>query len=491
MIQALKAREQMRLVAASPAAIAGACAIGLLFVVAYVLLSGTWLDEYWQLWVSGAPTGLIVQRFGPDAHPPLFNLVARGIISVTGANLIWARLVNLGLAIAALALGLRSLTSLDPPVRWRIFLLVSASAGLVGMTHLASSFRVYPWVLVMATLQGTVLLCVAERRSISAPLAICVTLISIVLQYVHAAGAIVIGMVSVAVAWRNKDRRATAIILCGVLAGALIDLATGLMQLPFWRSTYDVNWIGQSGSSPWQAIEEALGSYFVFNLAATGLIAFAIIRGKWRRLLVIQAPVPIALAVWLVMGSVQPLLVPRYIASVTGLFSVAAAVGWTDLELRNPYNGIVALLAAFQPYLYTFDAPPRPGFEEGARLSASVTHQCPSSKLYAIPAWRFRDQPNSRTARFETPVMGFGYTSVGHRFGLTPKIVTAPVAVHLQECPAIIWMEAGHGIDKVPVATVLRRAQLEIDAPFTAHFEPTENGAVLLISRSNRLGRSQ
>lgn len=491
MNQALKAREQRRLFAAWPAALPIACAIGLLLVVIYVLRSGTWLDEYWQLWVSGAPRGSIVQRFGPDAHPPLFNLVGRGIIAVTGSNLMWARLVNLGLAVAALALGLRSITSLEPALRWRIFLLVSASAGLVGMTHLASSFRVYPWVLVMASLQGTLLLCVAERRSFSAPLAICVTLVSIALQYVHAAGAIVIGMASTAVAWRNGDRRTATIILFGVVAGALLDLTTGLAQLPFWKSTYDVNWIGESGSSPWQTIGEVFGNYLLFNLAAAGLIGFAIVRGKWSRFLVMLAPLVIALLVWLVMGSVQPLLVPRYLASIAGLLSVAAAVGWTDLDLRDPYNSLAAVLIAFQPLFYGLVAPPRTGWEEGARLSASVAHQCPHSPLYAIPAWRFRDQPNSRTARFETPVMGFGYIAVGHRFGLAPQIVTEPTKVHLGDCPAIIWMEAGHGIDKIPVALVLKHAQLEIDEPFTARFEPTQNGAVLLISRSNRLGRSQ
>jgi hypothetical protein len=292
-------------------------------------------------------------------------------------------------------------------------------------------------------------------------------------------------------AWRNKDRRAAAIFLVGVAAGSLIDLATGLAQLPFWKATYDVNWIGDSGSSPWQTLGEVFGSYLFFNLAGAGLIGLAIVRGRWHRFLPILSPLPVALLVWVVMGSVQPLLVPRYLASIAGLLSVAAAVGWTDLALGNLLNSVAAILVALQPFFYDFVAPPRSGWEEGARLSAAAARQCPRSPLYAIPAWRFRDQPNSRTARFETPVMGFGYKAVGQRFGLSPQIVTGPTNVHLGDCPAIVWMEAGHGIEKVPVHVVLERAQLRVDEPFNARFEPTQNGAVLLISRSNRLGRSQ
>ena len=491
MDQALEARERRRLIQDQSRVLPIACVIGLSLVIVYVLQSGTWLDEYWQLWVSGAPKGLIIQRFGPDAHPPLFNLVARGIIAITGANVIVARLVNLALAIAAMALGLRSMTALEANLRWRIFLLVSASAGLVGMTHLASSFRVYPWVLVLAALQGCLLLCVAQRASFSTPLAICVTLASTLLQYVHAAGAIVIGMVCIALAWRNRDRRTAAIFLVSVVAGSLIDLATGLAQLPFWKATYDVNWIGDSGSSPWQTLGEVFGNYLLFNLAGAGLIAFAILRGRSRRFLAILAPLPIALLVWLAMGSVQPLLVPRYLASIAGLLSVAAAVGWTDLALGNFWNSVAAALVAFQPLFYDFVAPARTGWEEGARIAAKAASECPHSLIYAIPAWRFRDQPNSRTARFETPVMGFGYKAVGRRFGLEPQIVTEPTRIHLGDCPAIIWMEAGHGIEQVPVQVVLERAQLQVDKSFNARFEPTQNGAVLLISRSNRLGPSQ
>ena len=467
------------------------CGIGLLFVALYLLKSGTWLDDYWQLWISGSPDRLLVTRLVGDQHPPWFNLFGRINVAVTGGNIWSARAVNFAAAVTALAIALRAIPQLEAPLRWRIFLLVISSAGLIGLTDLAATFRVYPWLLVLAALQGAFLLAIADRREVSGWLVALVTTLSIALHYAHAIGAIAIAVVTISIAWRCKQYRSAAWVAAAMIVATLLDFAVAFLQLPHWANNFDVNWIAQRDVHSWGLLAELLTNYLMFNLVAGVLILIALVRGEGRRALFALAPLPLALAVWLLFDAFRPILVPRYLASICGLFSVAAAAGWTDLRLRSPANGAIAILAAFQPLFYALLSPPRAGLEEGARIAGAITRGCPQARTYAVPAWRFRDRPDSKTARFESPVMGFAYSEVGSHYGLRPQIVSAPMRLALGRCPLIIWMDTAKGIDRVPIAVVLKHAQLEVSGPYVGRFEPTENGAMLLITRLDRLGRSE
>ena len=467
------------------------CSIGLVFVVLYALRSGTWLDDYWQLWISGAPARLLAARLAGDQHPPWFNLFGRLIVAITAGNVWYARSVNLVAAVAALAIGLRAIPELEAALRWRIFLLVITSAGLIGLTDLAATFRVYPWLLVLAALQGAFLLAIAERREVRGWIAALVTTLSIALHYAHAIGAIAIAIVTIFIAWRHKQYRSGAWVAAAMILATLVDLAVAIVQLPHWSSNFDVNWIDQRDFHPLTLLGGLLTNYLMFNLVAGVLILTALVRGDAKRMLLALAPLPLALAVWLLFDAFRPILVPRYLASTCALFSVAAAVGWTDLRLRSPANAAIALLAAFQPLFYALLSPPRAGLEEGARIAGAITRGCTEARTYGIPAWRFRDRPESKTARFESPVMGFAYVEAGSRYGLRPQIVSAPTPVALTRCPLIVWMDTAKGIDRFPAAVVLRHARLEVAEPFVGRFQPTQNGAVLLITQSDRLGRSK
>jgi hypothetical protein len=113
--------------------------------------------------------------------------------------------------------------------------------------------------------------------------------------------------------------------------------------------------------------------------------------------------------------------------------------------------------------------------------------ECPDASLYAVPAGRFGNDPDSALARFETPVVGVAYATVGRKFGLEPRLVTSPTEIRQNRCPAIVWMEAAHGVDQATPQTVLRRAQLQPPAGASFRFIPTPNGALLLISSADRL----
>jgi hypothetical protein len=212
-------------------------------------------------------------------------------------------------------------------------------------------------------------------------------------------------------------------------------------------------------------------------------------RGNARPIAWLLAPLPLAFAAWLALDAAKPIIVPRYLPSVTALLAVAAAYGWYLPVLRRALDGLVALLIALQPLVFAWARPPLPGWEVGARTAAAIKRECPDSPLYAVPAGRFGNDPDSPLARFETPVMGLAYASVGQKFGVRPQFVTSPTPIRESRCPAIVWMEAAHGVEHAPVATVLRRAQLEAPANASTRFIPTPNGALLLISPADRLQR--
>lgn len=465
--------------------------IALLLVVLQVVRSGTWLDEYWQLWVSGAPAAAFSHRLATDAHPPWFNLFARLILLVTGPAVVPARVVNLAAASAALGCGLWRIRDLDAGLRWRIGLLVLASGGAVGMTDLAASFRSYPWLLVFAGLQSALLAAILLKRQVPPLLAAAVTAASISIHYVHAAAGIAIAMVSIAAAWRT-DRQAVRPILGGLVAGVLLDLVTGLMQLPHWRSTFDVNWIAEAGGGGVAGTLAAVGIAFVTgNLVATALILVGLVSRRSNTALVVLAPIPLAILGWAILDAAAPMLAPRYLASITAILATGAAVGWWELGLALRADAALALLAALQPLASSIARPPLQGWEVGARIAQRAAANCAGARVYAVSAWRFRDRPESRTAKFENPVIGFAYAQVGHRFGLDPQFVRRRATVDFDRCPAIVWIEAGHGIEAYPASIILRHAQLTL--PRTAHVRvvPTPNGAVLLLSPADRLQRRQ
>jgi hypothetical protein len=337
-------------------------------------------------------------------------------------------------------------------------------------------------------LQTALLAALSLKRPVPLLLAGLVTTASISIHYVHAAGAISIALVSIAVAWKT-NRPAAHAILIGLAVGIGLDLATGLVQLPQGRALYDVNWIAQSGGGGAFSTFAAVGSDFVIcNGIAAAMLAVGLVARRSKAALMLFAPIPLALIGWLTLDASVPILLPRYMASVTALLATAAAVSWAELALAPVADAAVALLAALQPLAGSFIRPPLAGWEAGARVAAEVTRTCPQAPLYAVSPWRFRDQPGSRMEQFEDPVIASGYRRAGKAFGLNPSFVTGPTTIHLGGCPAIVWVESAHGIESVPPEAILRHAQLTLAEPGKTRVVPTPNGAVLLISPANPLG---
>jgi hypothetical protein len=276
--------------------------------------------------------------------------------------------------------------------------------------------------------------------------------------------------------------------LTGLAIGVCLDVVTGLIQIPHWRESYDVNWIAESGGGSAVRSLIALGGDFVTcNAIAAAMLAVGLIARRSKTVLMLLAPIPVAFIGWLILGAGASAVLPRFMTSVTALLAVAAAAAWWELALTPAVNAALAFLAALQPLCASFIRPPLPGWEAGARVAATVTRACPGARLYAVSPWRFRDQPDSNMARFEDPVIDFGYRKVGGEYGLRPEFVTGPTMLALGKCPMIVWIEAAHGIERASPETILRHARLRLPRPAKARVIATPNGAVLLISPADRL----
>jgi len=449
-----------------------------------IVRSGSWLDEYWQLWVSAAPASALVERLANDAHPPWFNLFGRAIAFVAGSELVPARLINLAVALAILGAGLLRIDALDRVIRWRMFLLIVASAGAVGMSGLAPSFRSYVWVLALAALQGALLAALVLKRPAPPLLAGLATTASIAVHYVGAAGAIAIALVSTAVAWKD-NRAAFRAILIGLVAGVALDFATGLIQLPRGRALYDVNWIAQSGGGGvWPTLVAVGSDFLICNAVAAALLAVGLVIRRNKAALLVLAPIPLAVIGWAIFDASAPILLPRYMASVTALLTTAAALSWAELGLAPIADAAAALLAALQPFAASFIRPPLAGWEAGGRVAAAEVRACPQTSVYAVSPWRFRDRPGSKMERFEDPVIASGYDKVGKSLGFAPTFVAAPTTIRPGHCPTVVWLEAAHGIEAVPPQVILEHALLRLGAPAKARVVTTPNGAVLLLPGS-------
>ena len=91
-------------------------------------------------------------------------------------------------------------------------------------------------------------------------------------------------------------------------------------------------------------IRAVLFDYGVFNLLAVVLVMLAVMRGSARPVAWLLAPLPLAFAAWLTLDAVKPIIVPRYLPSVTALLAVAGAYGWYSLRPRQALDGLIALL---------------------------------------------------------------------------------------------------------------------------------------------------
>ncbi|MEO7787667.1 MAG: hypothetical protein ABIR77_07600 [Sphingomicrobium sp.] len=473
----------------------------LLLVARRAALSGSWLDEYWQLWISRAPdAATLFARIAADAHPPWFNLLARPISALTGGSLPGARLLSIALAVALAALGLTRLARSEAQGRARLLYLLAGLfvLGLVAAGDplgAAASFRSYPWLIALTLLQGALLLQVARgtARPVAPASAALLTAAATMFHYVHAVAAISIALVTLACALRRGQRRTAVAIAAGLAAGVLLQVTTGLIQLPQWRLHNDHSWITAAGISGAGVIGEVVGTWFLLNLPATIVLALAAVRRQLpREAFWVLAPIPLAAAVWLVMGQVTPVLVDRYAVAIPILLSLAAAAAADRLLVTPQARAIVALLLFLNLALSDFGRPLTAGWEPEAAAIAAERARCPSTQVLATSHWNLGAARASRAAAFEAPVAHSAYATIGRRFDFEPTIVAPdrPVTIAPGACPTILWIEHVSDLDAIGPDRILALSGVIAPRGTQVRLIKGENGGLLRIDPAPSPGGS-
>jgi hypothetical protein len=472
-------------------------AVLLIAAVAYqIVFSGAWLDEFWQYWISGAPTvETLFDRLAGDPHPPFFNLMARAIVEIVGQKVIFARLVSTALALLTFTAGLVALARSEPngsntSVYVLFWLLIVGMAGPVGLLELAPSFRSYPWVIALASLQAALLFRVAGRQAISFPAfaAGIVTYFAIVLHYVGAIPAIAIAIVSTCAAWQSDSvRHAKAFGVATILAILTLS-ATALWQKSHWSQTMDFNWIENGGVSGISQLLNTFWQYVTFNPLTIALILLGLSRGAFdRRSVIVFAPIPIAIVALLIADALTPVLNGRYIVSILILLALAAAMSFRQLSpSRFLWPALTAVVVA-QAGLHVWLRPPISGWDAAARQIAGIVRVCPQTQVFSASHWLFSDGSDSGTARRESQVVRFGHEMMGRRYGYNPVFLSGKARVVAPDgrCPTLLVIEHAGGLAQIGTHSILRRAGLTLPPAAQVRMFDLRNGVLIRIDARN------
>jgi hypothetical protein len=472
-------------------------AVLLIAAVAYqIVFSGAWLDEFWQYWLSGAPTTqTLFARLAGDPHPPLFNLMARGVIGLTGERIVAARLVSTGLALATLTIGLVALARSETDgVNTRVYiafwLFVVGMAGPVGLIELAASFRSYPWVIVLAALQAALLFRVSGRESIgfSTVAAGVVTYCAIVLHYVAAIPAIAIAVVSAFAAWQSGSVRHAKVFAVATTLGTLTLFATAFWQMPHWATTMDFNWIENGGVTGASQLLDTVWQYVMFNPFTIALIVLGISRDAYdRRTILVFAPIPLAIFVVLIVDAVTPVLNGRYMVAIPILFALAAALAFRRLPSSGPSWAVLAIVLVAQAGLHIWLRPPIAGWDAAARQIAGIVRGCPETRVYTASHWLFSDGSGSGVARQEAQVVRSGHEMLGRRYGYTPVFLAGKTQVMAPtgRCPTLLVIEHAGGLAQIGTRSILRTVGLTVPLAAQVRMFDFRNGVLIRIDARN------
>ena len=439
-------------------------------VIARAVLADSWLDEYWQLWISGAPRDELGGRLLADTHPPWFNLLARAILFLAGGSLETARVVSLIGALGLLIAGTARLSRFEQG--WtakRVYLFalmfILVAGGPLSIGQLGDSFRSYPWIIAVSGLQSLYLLQIAQGRAVdrNASFMAVLTIASVSLHLVHAVGAIAIALATVACALQSGQRRAALFVGGAMLVGIFIDLSVVYFQSVQWALHNDYNWIGHSGVSAMMVFAESAKRTFLGSFVMTFIILAAIVTSRLQPSDIwIVIPFPIAVLTWILLDRITPIIVDRYICSMLTLFCILSAAALDRLNpshLLTIFTGMITIVHSAANLAID---PPRRSWDSRARLIESEVTKCPGARVYAASAWLFTAGRGTRAAAFEDPVMRFAYQRFAPRggFPLTYLDGIHASTIGYSVCPTILWVDHAPGIAQNSVDDVLKVVKL-------------------------------
>jgi hypothetical protein len=466
---------------------------------------GLWLDEFWSLDLGSRPLGAETWRLWlTDPHPPLANLLYHAALTLTGGNIMAARVaLNLPPLLAFLA----ATVWFEAKGRTRGFYLPFAVLALSvpGFALSFSELRSYAWQICAAAIvvQLCFFLATEPPSDRDRPaLAIGAAAIPFALA-THYVAALTMSFVlaSLLLHLLSAGERHRAAIV-GIVAGAAWAgmAAIAIVQVPATARAFDYRWIGTSTTDAALHFARAVWQLGVANpvgvwAAAAALVAWLVPRAANRppqaageraihpsgRFLRIVAPAAIAAALLLIaLNRLQPLIVARYLNAwqfLAGGVFAAIAAPW--IAGKTWHAAIFYLCGLFAIATGSARAAGIEGWSADAHRIAARVRDCPSTRVYAVTPWRLSPGRGTRTAAREEQVFALGYrrlaADAGFAFTLPKEQAVLPLD---PACPTLVWLE--HGRPRIPPARLLYGLGLRPSGAARVRFESASSGILIV-----------
>jgi hypothetical protein len=432
-----------------------------IFGIAIALMTverGVWIDEFVTIaWTTPgtSPRELFHMMITHDVHPILhygmvYLLQAAGVTDI--ALLRSINLLGLPLVIFAIAYGFRhkSINLSQALVVWVLF--VSSPIFFNYFAELRAYFLLYA-----ASIATSILWYVLMRR-IDAGQNVSATMISIwgaclaIFVNLHYFATILGGMLTTALLMRLAIRRlwSQVLVIAGVsLVAAAPALVLGTLQV-FSMPKGLLSWIK---TSPIWSIKMSL--WMVEGAAARNLVAVAgavvtclFILEDWRKwvelrtAVILLGVVALLLCVLVLANAITPLIVDRYLIAGAGAvtFAVAVLAASSGAPVWLPAAAsVIALLLQAQTLRSNLGIDER-GWLPSARAVAQLNSECPTTKIFAYPAYNHTNGLNDISIGLKINPISYGYYAKEFQFSYEDLRPGATV-VASGPCPSVIWIE--------------------------------------------------
>jgi hypothetical protein len=482
--------------------------------LAYVLASGLvvarakglWLDEVWSLWMSRHDVSFaeaLRQRWLEDTNPPLFYAAAWLTEPVTRLDLFAARLLNLiplGLAVAAF--GWIALTR--PSTRRFAVVFAVLAAGSTAFPQFFGEHRSYFTQLCAASVLALAFYAVeieggdfdGRRDGLLVGIIAAATLLAFDL---HQAAALISGCVLAAMIlvqlFSGRRKWAAVLFAIGVVA-ALPLLAGEVLQARYLAAAARDFWITTGEAEAAHTLVGANLKALLLNGVAACAAVFMLteLRGRppgpqsasLRFAAVTASALVIASLAFLLLNMVKPIVIPRYLVTVTPYWrAVLAALAAEVILGRRWLFGLflanAALVAAFAVEGEAFTG----NWGDGARIIQDQVQACPSTLVYAVDPFRLQDgrgPPEGPASASDVHEWGYAYEARAYGFPVTivhpAETARLPLA---RNCPTLLWGE--HDYDnRLGLAEIARRAGLPADPASLGRMRLTRTDSGFVIS---------
>ena len=495
----------------SPSAAFKVAAVLFVFVLSAAILvarmKGVWLDELWTLWMSQhdvTARQALHDRWLQDTNPPYFYIAAWLFEPLTRLDLFASRLLNLiPLVLAVGAFAWLGATR----ARLRPFLIVYAVLMITSALFVGDfgQLRSYFSQLCAASVLGAILFVIEtegrdfDRRDLGLAAAAFFAAVSI--MSFHQVSALITGAVLGVIGLahlRARRLRWSAVLLAVAFTAELPLIGAEIAEWPYLKSAAASFWVTTTTPEALHMLASQSIKALLLNAAAAGAGVYALTRLRQappgplpqmaRFVVVMSLALATASVAVLVVNALKPLIVPRYLITLTpywgaALAAVAAEVLLSRRWLFALFIANAAIIAAYT----TRDEANTGNWNDGAEIITDAIGDCPQTLVYAVDPLVLQPPGTPPPGPDNSEMVhewGYGYVARMHGFSARivhpDKVRALPLST---TCPTLLWAEHDY-TNRLSLKDIAVRSKLPSDPDSLARMslERTDSGFVLTLA---------